>query len=197
MLFWNDMLDTSLMFYILLGIELGQFKFCLSSLLAQKLGFKDIYIHIHIREHLRTQSKHGVYCGPFSSSINWMQILSVFCLCWLKGARKGLISEEWPTVEWPTTCNLKVNTSGSPITVYSLMGTLQTCILGAQRVPLFIPCQALWHDVGNDWGHGSWPDNCVFCLMYTQSYFLPLRNMHWNASHAYCMLWSCSCGVLF
>lgn len=66
-------------------------------------------------------------------------------------------------MEWPATCNLKVKygSSGSPITVYSLMGTLQTCILGAQRVPLFIPSPALCHDVGNDCGHGTWPDRCV------------------------------------
>lgn len=66
-------------------------------------------------------------------------------------------------MEWPATCNLKVKyrPSGSPITVYSLMGTLQTCILGAQRASLFIPSPALCHDVGNDCGHGTWPDRCV------------------------------------
>ncbi len=66
-------------------------------------------------------------------------------------------------MEWPATCNLKVKSrpSGSPITMYSLMGTLQTCILGAQRAPLFIPSPALCHDVGNDCGHGTWPDRCV------------------------------------
>lgn len=66
-------------------------------------------------------------------------------------------------MEWPATCNLKVKyrPSGSPITVYSLMGTLQTCILGAQRASLFIPSPALCHDVGNDCGHGTRPDRCV------------------------------------
>lgn len=46
-------------------------------------------------------------------------------------------------MEWLATCNLKVKhrPSGSPITVYSLMGTRQTCILGAQRAPLFFPVQ--------------------------------------------------------
>ena len=79
--------------------------------------------------------------------------------------RKGLIAEaeEGWTVERPATCNLKVKhrPSGSPITVYSLMGTLQTCILGARRAPLFIPSLVLCHDVGNDCGHGTWPDHCV------------------------------------
>lgn len=55
------------------------------------------------------------------------------------------IREGW-ALEWPATCNLKVKhrPSGSPITVYSLMGTLQTCILGAQRAPLFIPSAMMW-----------------------------------------------------
>lgn len=74
--------------------------------------------------------------------------------------KKGL----WPGYrrEGPATCNLKVKhrPSGSPITVYSLMGTLQTCILGAQRASLFIPSLVLCHGVGNDCGHGTWPDQC-------------------------------------
>lgn len=48
------------------------------------------------------------------------------------------------------------------------MGTLQTCILGAQRAPLFIPSPALCHDVGNDCGHGTWPDRCV-CSSVTET----------------------------
>lgn len=55
-------------------------------------------------------------------------------------ATKGLIAEAeqgW-ALKWPATCNLKVKygSLGSPITVYSLMGTLQTRILGAQRASL-------------------------------------------------------------
>lgn len=68
-------------------------------------------------------------------------------------------------MEWPVTCNLKVKhrPSGSPVTAHSLMGTLQIFILGAQRVPLFIPSLVLCHDVGNDCGRGTRPDCCVHC----------------------------------
>lgn len=74
-------------------------------------------------------------------------------------------------MEWPATCNLKVKygPSGSPITVYSLMGTLQTCILGAQQALLFIPSPALCHYVGNDCGHGTWPEPCVCCSVSSHS----------------------------
>lgn len=99
--------------------------------------------------------------------------------------RKGLIAEaqEESAVEWPATCNLKVKhrPSGSPITVYSLMGTLQTCILGAQQAPLFIPSLVLCHDVGNDCEHGSWPDHCV-CSNVSELPFNPSETNTQNTS---------------
>lgn len=64
---------------------------------------------------------------------------------------EGLTAE---AAQRPATCNPKVKQgpSGSPITVYSLMGTLQTCILGAQQAPVFIPSPGPCHHVGNDCG---------------------------------------------
>lgn len=53
----------------------------------------------------------------------------------------SLETREGGPVERLATCNLKVKhrPTGSPITVYSLMGTLQTCILGAQQVSCVPP----------------------------------------------------------
>lgn len=109
--------------------------------------------------------------GCFPESLVFLR-----CCGW---AAKGLIAEaeEGWALKWPATCNLKVKygSSGSPITVYSLMGTLQTRILGAQRAPLFSPSAALCHNVGNSL---IWSKARLLCLhqcdTYSQLFDLPV-----------------------